>query len=231
MTWTQLLADTIASNGWAVTPSILAPSAIESAIASLSTLPDSSHRGGARNLLDIEGVRQLARSPDVRAAAEAVLGPECFAVRGLFFDKRPDANWWVPWHQDLTVAVADRRDVPGFGPWTVKAGVQHAQAPVDVLERMLAVRIHLDDCGPENGPLRLLPGSHTQGILGTVAIMARAGESAGDVGLASAGAILAFRPLLLHSSHPAESPSHRRVVHFEFAAGELPGGLEWRWRV
>ena len=72
-------------------------------------------------------------------------------MRGLYFDKLPEANWKVPWHQDLSIAVRARLDVEGFGPWTEKAGVLHAQAPAAVLERMLAVRVHLDDCGRENG--------------------------------------------------------------------------------
>jgi hypothetical protein len=179
--------------------------------------------GGGRNLLDVAEYCDLARSPAVRGVAEAVLGPDCFAVRGLAFDKRPDANWWVPWHQDLNVAVKVRNETPGFGPWSVKAGVPHAQAPVEVLEAMLAVRVHLDNCGPESGPLHVLPRSHLSGILGTAEILVRAAITA------AAGAILAFRPLLLHSSHPAAAPSHRRVIHFEFAAHDLPGP-EWYWR-
>jgi hypothetical protein len=110
-----------------------------------------------RNLFDVApGVRALATSAPVRTVAEAALGPHCFAVRGILFDKTPDANWKVIWHQDLTVAVRARAAVAGFGPWSEKAGVPHVQPPVDVLEQMVAVRVHLDDCGPDNGPVRVL---------------------------------------------------------------------------
>lgn len=124
-----------------------------------------------RNLLDaVPAVRGLARSPRVRALVEPVLGAQAFAVRGILFDKTPDANWKVAWHQDLTIAVRERREVEGFGPWSEKSGVAHVQPPVEVLERMVTVRLHLDPCGPASGPVQVIPGSHRHGRL-----------SAGDV--------------------------------------------------
>ena len=92
-----------------------------------------------------------------------MLGPRAFAVRALFFDKTPGANWNLPWHQDVTIAVKGRRDVAGFGPWTLKAGIHHVHAPGPLLARMVTIRIHLDDCRPESGPMRVLPGSHAEG--------------------------------------------------------------------
>lgn len=64
-----------------------------------------------------------------RLAAE-LLGPGARAVRALAFDKRPDANWAVGWHQDRTIAVRVRIETPGFGPWSVKGGVPQ-NPPVD----------------------------------------------------------------------------------------------------
>ena len=119
----------------------------------------------------------------------------------------------------------------GFGPWSEKGGVPHVQPPAELLERMLAVRVHLDDCGAENGPVRVIPGSHRAGRLSPAAVDAwRAGAEPVDC-LAERGAILAFRPLILHASSPAAAPAHRRVVHLEFAAEELPAPLEWHARV
>ena len=123
-----------------------------------------------RNLLDVPAVRALVDSAAVRAVVEPVLGPGAFAVRGILFDKTPAANWRVPWHQDLTIAVQTRRDVPGNGPWSVKAGVPHVQPPVVVLKRMLTVRLHLDACDAANGPLRVLPSSHREVCLSRDAI-------------------------------------------------------------
>jgi ectoine hydroxylase-related dioxygenase (phytanoyl-CoA dioxygenase family) len=107
----------------------------------------------------------------------------------------------------------------------VKAGVPHVQPPVQILQSMLTARIHLDDCGPENGPLRVCPGSHHHGLLDDQAIE-HLRQTAVSV-LAKAGDVLYMRPLLLHASSAAISPSHRRVIHLEFAGVSLPDGLEW----
>ena len=188
-------------------------------------------RGGARNLLDQTFVQRLATRPTVRGVAASVLGDGCFAVRALLFDKTPQANWKVIWHQDLTIAARARVDIEGFGPWTDKAGVPHVQPPTSVLEQMLAVRIHLDPCGLDNGPVRVIDGSHRSGRLSSDEIdTLRQSQPVIDC-VAEQGAILAFRPLILRASAPAKLPSHRRVVHIEYAACELPDPLEWHARV
>ena len=136
----------------------------------------------------------------------------------------------MTWHQDLTIAVRERHEVPGFAFWSEKAGVMHVQPPVSILENMLAVRLHLDDCGPDNGPVRVLPGSHRHGRIAESEIPAWRQRVAEVVCTVPRGGVLLMRPLLLHASSPAVSPSRRRVVHIEYAADGLPGGLEWRWR-
>src|SRR4051812_47966947 len=88
-----------------------------------------------RNALEIPTVRSLV--PKLRE----LVGPSAFAVRGILFDKTAASNWKVPWHQDLTITVRSRIEVPGFSNWSMKAGVCHVQAPVCVLERMVAVRV------------------------------------------------------------------------------------------
>jgi ectoine hydroxylase-related dioxygenase (phytanoyl-CoA dioxygenase family) len=185
---------------------------------------------GGRDLLwRIPEVGRLARSPELMGIAEAVLGPGAFAVRGLFFDKTPTVNWNLPWHQDLTVAVRERRDVPGFGPWTLKGGIPHAHAPADLLARMVTIRLHLDDCDSTSGPMRVLPGSHASGKLDPRDIAswtARASTLAVDC-LVPAGGVVMMRPLLLHASASGTGAGHRRVIHLEYAAEDLPGGLEW----
>jgi ectoine hydroxylase-related dioxygenase (phytanoyl-CoA dioxygenase family) len=175
----------------------------------------------------IPAVRAMSVSPAIRNLVEPILGASARVVRSLLFDKNPEANWKVPWHQDLAIAVKERRDVAGFGPWSEKAGVTHVQPPVEVLERMVTVRLHLDDCGVENGPLRVLAGSHRLGVIdpGTVGDV-RAELPEVSCMVPAGGAVL-MRPLTLHASSPAERPGHRRVIHLEFAAGELPDELEW----
>jgi hypothetical protein len=118
-----------------------------------------------RNLLSVPSVRALAMSRPVREIMEAVLGPECVAVRGIFFNKTRSSNWKVVWHQDLTIAVRERADVSGFGPWTMKAGIMHVQPPPEVMSGLLAIRLHVDESGIDNGPLRVIAGSHRKGRL------------------------------------------------------------------
>ena len=135
---------------------------------------------GGRDLLwRVPEVFALAHSPEVLARIQPILGPAAFPVRGLFFDKTLTTNWNLPWHQDLTIAVQSRIDVPGFGPWTRKAGIPHTHAPANLLARMVTIRVHLDDSGPGDGPLRVLPGSHLSGKLSAhelAAYSARAGD-------------------------------------------------------
>jgi hypothetical protein len=184
-------------------------------------------RHARRDLLDLLRIRQWLETDTVRSLIEPQLGPAARPVRGILFDKNPAANWKVAWHQDRSIAVRERRDIAGFGPWSVKEGVVHVQPPAEILARMLTLRLHLDDCDPDNGPLRVIPGSDREGILSDLDIVAavRAGPVV-DCCL-PAGGVLLMRPLLLHASSAAKVPRHRRVIHVEFSADELPGGLTW----
>lgn len=237
MTTNESYLRAIERDGFAVVPGIAAPDAVDrllDALAEVDTSAAIARRGSVhavRNLLQaVPRVRGLARSPAVRALVEPVLGAGCFVVRGILFDKTPEANWKVAWHQDLTIAVREPREAPGFGPWSEKAGIAHVQPPAEVLERMLTVRVHLDECGPENGPVQVIPGSHRAGRLAPGEID-RWRERATAVACTSPrGGALVMRPLILHASSPSTLPAHRRVVHLEFAADGLPHGLEWHGR-
>lgn len=229
------LKEIIDHAGFTVAPGVLDADAVSELIAALSRLPreEGVRRRGtsayaARNLLQISPeVRRLASSAPLRALVEPVLGAEASAVRATLFDKTANANWNVAWHQDLTIAVRGRVEAPGFERWSVKAGVQHVQPPTPVLEGMLAVRVHLDDCGSGNGALRVLPGSHAAGRLSGEAIREWRERSPAVTCEVARGGILLLRPLLLHASSEAVVPGHRRVIHLEYAAEPLPGGLEW----
>jgi ectoine hydroxylase-related dioxygenase (phytanoyl-CoA dioxygenase family) len=220
-------------DGYAIVPGVLDDGSVDRLLVDLARIArgHDPRSGGIRHLLrDSVAVQQLARDPLVRAVAEAAVGSGALAVRGILFDKTPDANWKVVWHQDLTIAVRERADVPGFGPWSEKEGVVHVQPPIELLADMVAVRIHLDDCTLANGPVRVLPGSHLRGRLSGAMIDAERRSTVDVVCTVPRGGVLAFHSLLLHASSPAESPTHRRVVHLEFVArkwSSLPEGLEW----
>ena len=172
-------------------------------------------------------IAALAERPSARRWIEPILGKRARAVRGILFNKTDGANWLVPWHQDLTIAVDVKREVEGYGAWSVKSGVVHVQPPVAVLESMLTIRISLDDCNMTNGPLRVIAGSHQHGVfrhseIGEIV----AQQPVVDCVVARGGAVI-MRPLLLHSSKPKTSNLPRRVLHIEYASCELVDGLNW----
>ena len=228
------LSGRVRREGFAVVGRVLDEGALASLERSLEAVGAGEgvlRRGGVyaiRNLLEVlPAARELARTAAVRALVEPVLGVESFPVRGVLFDKNRAAPWKVAWHQDLTIAVRERVEAEGFGPWSIKAGVVHVQPPARVLEGVLAVRLHLDDCDESNGPLKVLPGSHLSGRLGAAEIARRREEAEPVTCVVQRGGAVLMRPLLLHSSPAPRAPRRRRVVHLEFAAAPLPCGLEW----
>ena len=184
------------------------------------------HVYAARNLIEaIPEVALVWQNDFLLRFLRHELGDDFGLVRVLFFDKPPDRTWALPWHKDTAIAVQDNRiESDSFSRPTIKAGVPHVIAGDEVLERMLTLRIHLDDVTDENGPLRVIPRSHVssqsigEGIDSAVAIHAEAGD------------VLAMRPLISHSSG-SSSPGtrmHRRILHLEFSAErDLPGGYQW----
>ena len=95
-------------------------------------------------------------------------------------------------HQDLTISVSQRKEIAGFGPWTVKQNQFAVQPPVDLLAGNFTVRIHLDDTDADNGALKVIPGSHLNGLRRSETID---WNSSGEkVCLVSAGGIMIMRP-------------------------------------
>jgi len=184
-------------------------------------------RAGSRNLLDVPSCQSLAATLKAHAEIGPILPRGAVAVQCTFFDKSADYNWLVALHQDLSIPVQARSSHPECSGWSEKEGVLYIQPPVGVLDSLVAVRTHLDDCGSPNGPLRVVPGSHRYGRLSAEAARALR-EQRGEVEcLARQGDALAMRPLLLHASSKAQAQAPRRVLHFLFGPKELPCGLEW----
>jgi ectoine hydroxylase-related dioxygenase (phytanoyl-CoA dioxygenase family) len=159
--------------------------------------------------------------------ASFALGPRCFPVRAILFDKSAASNWALGWHQDRTVAVRARRDAEGFGPWTIKQGLPHVAPPVAVLAGMATLRIHLDPVPPTNAPLLVAPGSHRCGMVPENEIE-NVVAGAGTVAcLAERGDIWLYATFILHASASASEPRRRRVLQVDYANAPLPSGLEW----
>jgi hypothetical protein len=171
--------------------------------------------------------RLLGSDGPIGALASAALKAESKPVRAILFDKTLSANWSLGWHQDRTICVRRRIDTDGFGPWTVKAGMQHVAPPFGILSRMATLRIHLDDVGADNAPLLVAPGSHTVGRVPVGDIDEVVRRCGAHACLAKAGDIWLYATPILHASEAAVRPARRRVLQLDYAAEALPGGLEW----
>lgn len=179
----------------------------------------------------LQGVEELRPFLDVNGAigsvAARILGDGCRAVRAILFDKTAETNWSLAWHQDRTICVKQRVDVAGFGPWTVKDGLQHVAPPVELLSCMVTLRVHFDDVAADNAPLLIAPGSHLLGRVPESSINKVVADCGVQACLAQAGDIWLYSTPILHASEAAAHPAHRRVLQVDFSAEELPGGLEW----
>jgi len=169
----------------------------------------------------------LDASGPIGALVARCLGPSTRPVRLILFDKSAAANWALGWHQDRTIVVRGRADVPGFGPWTMKSGLLHVAPPIDLLERMVTIRVHLDPVPMTNAPLLVAPGSHRLGRVPEAEIGQAVARLGSRACLADAGDIWAYATPILHASDAAIDPMRRRVLQVDYAAEDLPGGLEW----
>jgi len=224
----------VAKDGFSILPGVFGKQEVDHLINAISNIADESvvrSRGAVyaiRNLLQLSPtIRELASSTKVRSIVEETLQNSASPVRATLFDKTGGANWLVPWHQDLTICVHTRLDVSGYGPWTMKAGIWHVQPPTSILERMLSVRIHLDDCNETNGALRVLSGTHRLGRLTAAQIAERQHLATSVICAVGVGGVVLMRPLLIHASSAATQATHRRVIHIDYASCQLDGGLRW----
>lgn len=169
----------------------------------------------------------LASNGPIGAIAAQILGSFTRPVRAVLFNKSAETNWSLGWHQDRTICVKERRDAPGYGPWTVKSGLTHVAPPFELLTRMVTLRAHLDDVPATNAPLLIAPGSHKYGRIAidqVDEIVSRCGKTSC---LAKAGDVWLYATPILHASEAASAPTSRRVLQVDFAAEKLPYGLEW----
>lgn len=205
-------------SGYAIHDSVFRREEMDRALDALSRAEVWRTKAGARHVLAVPVVRELANDQRLMDLAAHCLGPEPTPFRATLFDKSPDANWLVAWHQDTALPLRARIDDPAWGPWSTKASVLYAHAPAWALERVVALRVSLDDSTSANGPLRVLPGTHRDGVLSEQQIrrLSRAKEPVDCV--TAAGGVVAMRPLTVHASSKSSDDRPRRVLHIEYAA-------------
>lgn len=173
----------------------------------------------------------LTGAGPVAALAARLGGTAMRPVRAIAFDKSPDANWALGWHQDRTINLAARAEVEGYGPWTVKQGSPHVEPPFAVIAAMLTLRIHLDPVTPDNAPLEIALGSHRKGYIAEPDVVAVVGGSDLALCLAAPGDVWAYATPVLHASQRSRKPARRRVLQVDFSAAELPAPLEWALQI
>ena len=184
-------------------------------------------RAGTRCLVDFPWCRSLARSLAGDERLTRILPVDARFVQCTLFVKSAANNWLVALHQDLSIPVAERVDCPGCQGWSDKEGELFVQPPTSVLEDVVAIRLHLDDCDERNGALRVVPGSHRFGRL-RASELHRVRDARGEISVrVRRGGAMVMKPLLLHASSKATTHSIRRVLHFVFGPMRLPGKLAW----
>jgi ectoine hydroxylase-related dioxygenase (phytanoyl-CoA dioxygenase family) len=162
-------------------------------------------------------VAALATDSRLVATAKGALGASATPFRATLFEKSGKANWLVAWHQDTALPLTSRFDASGWGPWSEKTGILYAHAPAWALSRIVALRIHLDHSTSENGPLRVIPGSHAAGVLTDAQVLDYARTHNSIECMVPRGGVLAMRPLLVHASSKVRKADARRVLHIEYA--------------
>jgi ectoine hydroxylase-related dioxygenase (phytanoyl-CoA dioxygenase family) len=206
--------------GFRILPDIFSAAFVDRALGEISRCAPRPSRAGVRHALGVEPVMGMARCPQLLALVSRALGPASFPFRATLFEKTLASNWLVVWHQDTALPVGERREIPGWGPWSVKQGIPYAHAPASVLEQVLALRIHFDESTPDNGPLRVLPGTHDRGILSDDAIHDLSTSVPAVECVVPKGGVVAMHPLVVHSSSKSRNGTPRRVLHIEYAASE-----------
>lgn len=197
------------------------------ALAELGSILGNATGAGTRGLLANPRIASVANSTELLSLLSPHTGQKPFPIRAIYFDKSSESNWLVPWHQDLTIAVEEEFETIGFAPWSRKDGIPHVQPPVEILEQLLTLRIHLDSADDSNGALRLIPGSHRFGRLSAEQIQAMRQNVPEETCKADAGDVLLMRPLILHASKRSTTSRRRRILHIEYAAFDLPAPLRW----
>lgn len=215
-------------DGFEIRRQILSPRELDVLRDDISeNLPTKQHHAVRQAEKRFRSVAILARGDHLAECVTSVSNSPPTLVRAIYFDKNPVNNWLVSWHQDRTIAVNKRVEISGWGPWTVKDGVPHVQPPIDVLQEMITVRIHLDPATEENGCLRVIPRSHRLGLLSQDQILELSLSQPSLSCLVDAGDALVMCPLLVHGSLTANTPGSRRVIHLEYSNYNLPSGMAW----
>jgi len=213
-----MLSDQVRVSGFGIEPNVLETEEIANLLDQIQGAALLRSRAGIRHAMRHPSVAALAKDSRLLGLAREILGPAAIPFRATVFDKSPATNWLVVWHQDTALPLRQRRDAPGWGPWSLKDGIIYSHAPAAALEQVIALRLHLDDSTASSGPLRVLPGTHTLGVLSDEQLHDISTKIPEVECLIPQGGVLAMRPLIVHASSKSRSEAPRRVLHIEYAS-------------
>lgn len=218
----------VADAGFELIDELLTVDEVEKLLADLTKLKLEPLRGGIRRIEQlVPRVAALAVSRKLMAVAASYLPGQPELVRAIYFDKSPENNWYVTWHQDQTVAVSERFELDNWGPWSLKAGAWHVQPPLEVLDEMVTIRIHLDQATASNGCLKVIPGSQRKGLIDVSRVHEHVHRERAVLCESPLGGAVVMRPHILHASEKSASSQPRRILHFEYSSYKLPDGITW----
>ena len=180
-------------------------------------------------LKEIPEVKDLIFNENLKIIIKEIFGENYFVVKSIYFDKPEKSNWYVAYHQDLTISVDKKVELENFGHWTTKHNQFAVQPPLDILENIFTIRIHLDDTDENNGALKVVPKSHAKGIYRQETIDWNVETE--NICNVNKGGIMIMKPLILHGSNRTTNGKKRRVIHIEFSNKELPKELNWSERM
>jgi len=180
-------------------------------------------------LKEVPESHQFIFNDNIRKIINEIFGNNYFVVKSIYFDKPEKSNWYVSYHQDLTISVDKKLDLKGFGPWTTKQNQFAVQPPIDYLKNIFTIRIHLDDTDENNGALKVVPNSHSKEIYRPETIDWNVEIE--EICSVNKGGIMIMKPLILHGSNRTTNHQKRRVIHIEFSNMELPEEINWSERL
>jgi hypothetical protein len=200
--------DDVRDNGFTIVENIFTPTEVVSLIAIINHADQSNKSFRKTNdlfairkfLKEIPAVQPVIFNEKLKFAIENLFGNEYFVVKSIYFDKPEKSNWFVAWHQDLTISIGKKTELPDWRNWTKKFDQFAVQPPVEILQSNFTIRIHLDDTNEFNGALKVIPGSHLKGVQRIDELdRQHKYETSCNV---RAGGVMVMRPLLMHSSAP-----------------------------
>ena len=218
----------VTKDGVEIKKSFVSSSVVESIKSEVSASNEDIAQSGIRSAeKKFKSIKELVESTSFISLAKSILGSTPKKVRVIYFDKTPDKNWSVTWHQDKTVAVNKKLKIKDWKVWSIKDGIHHVQPPVEVLNKMVTFRLHLDDADKNNGCLKVIKQSHHLGLLSHTELTEVVKNHEPFLCEVNAGDLVIMKPHIIHSSNKSVEPKHRRVVHVEYSNYALPSNLKW----